>query len=418
MRVLLTYFTFPPATNGVARYLGDMAESLTKRGHKVEVICGGVDKKKVERQGNLRVHRLPFYSFRTQEESIKISEKMLKYLESIHRKRKIDLIEAQGLIGEFATPYAIALNMFSLMHKVPLVLRFHGMAISETQKSMAKTLFWKKIINVCNKGSEAMYAGKVSLEKIQTQHNAVNLENFRPELGNKWLRSRIEVSEKDFLIGTAGRIIGPLPLGPNEEDPTLEEKGIIDLIKAFGNSMKDKKNTKLIIAAAAPPEDLQERFNQAENRIKELAKIMGVENRVLVKTFKMEEMPLFYNGLDLFVLPSHAEACPFVVLEAMACKIPVIATSVGGIPEIVTNGESGFLVEVGDTVELGKTLRDLIKSPKKRENAAAAAIKSIQEKHDLNKTVEKVIGLYNSIISNGKKIKKKREIIKENYLEI
>jgi glycosyltransferase involved in cell wall biosynthesis len=92
-----------------------------------------------------------------------------------------------------------------------------------------------------------------------------------------------------------------------------------------------------------------------------------------------------------------------VLIEAMACKIPVVATSIGGIPEIITNGESGFLVEKENIPELGKILRDLIKSPKRMENAATAGYNKIHKENDISKTIEKVIGGYQSVISLRKK---------------
>jgi len=406
MRVLLTYYSFPPAANGVARYLGELTEALVKKGIKVEVVTGSSGKKKIERINKIRVHRLPYYGYRVSEKPERIAKKFLNYLISIHKKTPIDIIEAQGLIGNFATPYTFALNMFSLMHNVPLILRFHGMRMTEDQKPMAKDLFWKKIISVCNKGTEAMYSEKIPVEKLETQHNAINIERFRPDLGKKWLTSRIDFSENNFIIGTASRIISPLPLGPDEVDPIIEEKGITDLIKAFGNSLGDKKESKLIIAAASPPEDLRERFEDAKKRISEIAGIAGVAERVIVKEFSLDEMPHFYNGLDLFVLASHAEAFPMVLLEAGACKIPIIATTVGGIPELITNQESGFLVEPNDYVQLGKTLRDLFKSKAKRKKIAEAIQKRIIEKNDMNKFVEKIIGTYTSIITKKKKSKK------------
>jgi glycosyltransferase involved in cell wall biosynthesis len=404
MRILLTYFTFPPSVNGVARYLGNITKVLTEKGHDVEIVCGGTGKRtKVQKKGKLRIHRLPYYGLRVKEDPEKVSKRLINYITKMHEKDPIDIIEAQGLIIEQSIPHAMALNLVSLKCNIPLVLRFHGMDLNETQKSLAKSLFWKRIVNVCNCGAQAMYDAKIRIEKIETQQNGVDLDVFKPDLGKKWLRSRIDVSEKEFLIGTASRIMGSASLGPEKEDSTLEEKGIIDLIKAFGNSMKDKKDAKLIIAAAPPPVDLQERFEKTVKKIQDLAKVAEVQDKVIIKSFELEEMPLFYNGLDLFVLSSKAEACPMVLTEAMACKIPTVGTSVGGIPEIITNGESGYLVEIGNPIKLGKLLRDLIKSPKKRESVANIAYKNINEKYELKKTGEKVIGVYNSVLNPKRK---------------
>lgn len=413
MRILLTYFTYPPAANGVARFLGETTKALLQKGHDVEILTGDVDKAVIERHGKLRIHRLPFYNMRNTESGELISKKFLKYLIQIHKQKPLSIIEAEGLIWEGAAPYALALNIFSLTYNVPVVLRFHGIALTEFSKSLSKNLFWRKILNVCNKGTEAMYSAGISVEKLETQYNGIDTTSFKPELGRKWLRSRIDVSENDFLIGTASRIITSTILAQNQEDPVLEEKGIIDLIKAFGNSLKDKKDAKLIIAAATPPKDLRERFEKAKQRIFEISKIMNVKDKVIVKEFALDDMPRFYNGLDIFVLASHSEAFPMVLLEAGACHVPIISTTIGGIPELIENGESGFLFEPKDTVALGRILRELIKSPKKRENAAALLHKNIKEKFDILKTTDKMIGSFKSIIEAKKKATENKEELSE-----
>lgn len=406
MRILLTYFTFPPAANGISSFLGEVSSALVKKGHEVEIICGGVEKKKIEKIGKLRIYRLPFYNRLNKESPEIISKKFLKQLIFIHKRKPLDIIEAEPLITLDGTPYGLALNIFSLLYNVPVVLRYHGMKIDDYPASMIKSLFWRKIFCVCNKGKEAIYNRGVEIEKLETQNNAINIDNFKPGLGKKWLRTRIGVSDDDFLIGIASRIINPGLLSSGEEDPVLKEKGIIDLLQAFANSLKDKKNAKLIIAAAPPPFDLKERWEKVKLKIEELAKVLGVEKKVTVHAFAMDEMPHFYNGLDLFVLPSHSEAYPMVIIEAMACKVPVVATSVGGIPEIIANGETGFLVPVEDSVELGKTLRDLIKSVKRRNNVAIAGYNKIQKENDMMKKIDKIIGGYQSVLNNKQKSKK------------
>ena len=71
----------------------------------------------------------------------------------------------------------------------------------------------------------------------------------------------------------------------------------------------------------------------------------NIKNRVSVESFGMDEMPLVYNGSDIFAMASQMESFGLVYAEAMACGIPVVGTSVGGIPEIINNNVAGFLVE-------------------------------------------------------------------------
>ncbi len=278
MRVLLTYFTFPPAANGVSSFLGEMSSALVKKGHEVEIICGGVEKKKVEDKGKLRIHRLPYYNMLNEESPEKISKKFLKQLIAIHKRKPLDIIEAQALLNLSGTPYGIALNIFSLWYSVPVVVRYHGMSIEDYPASMIKSLFWKKVYCVCDKGKEAIYNKGVAIEKLETQHNAIDINNFKPDLGKKWLRTRINVAEDDFLIGIASRIISPLNVNPVVDDSVLMVMVIIDLMQAFANSLKDKKNAKLVIAAGSPPFDLKERWDRVKLKIEELARVLGIED--------------------------------------------------------------------------------------------------------------------------------------------
>ena len=68
------------------------------------------------------------------------------------------------------------------------------------------------------------------------------------------------------------------------------------------------------------------------------------------------------NAADIFILPSHSEGLPNVVLEAMACGLPIIATRVGGIPEAVEDGKSGILVEKQDVASLTRAIKYMVEN--------------------------------------------------------
>jgi glycosyltransferase involved in cell wall biosynthesis len=74
-------------------------------------------------------------------------------------------------------------------------------------------------------------------------------------------------------------------------------------------------------------------------------------------------MPLYYQAADIYFHPSRADTAPFSILEAMASGLPVVATSVGGIPEQVEDGGSGFLVPPGDTLAMAERLGKLLSDP-------------------------------------------------------
>ncbi len=77
----------------------------------------------------------------------------------------------------------------------------------------------------------------------------------------------------------------------------------------------------------------------------------------------VEDVPAFYAAADAFCLPSYAEGVPIVLMEAMASGLPVVATRIAGIPELVTDAESGLLVDPGDQRALAGALSRLARSP-------------------------------------------------------
>jgi glycosyltransferase involved in cell wall biosynthesis len=99
---------------------------------------------------------------------------------------------------------------------------------------------------------------------------------------------------------------------------------------------------------------------------------------------------------DLFILPSRREALGVAVLEAMAAGLPVVATSVGGIPEILTDARDGRLVPAGDVAALGSAIEDLLSNEPLRKQLAEAGKRRAQE-FGVPAMVEKVRALYASL---------------------
>lgn len=93
----------------------------------------------------------------------------------------------------------------------------------------------------------------------------------------------------------------------------------------------------------------------------------------LVGTIPRSEMPQFWTSVDIAVVPSLSESFGLVALEALACGVPVIATNVGGLKEVVVHGESGLLIPPGDAASLDRALRELIGNTSLRQRLAAGA---------------------------------------------
>jgi N-acetyl-alpha-D-glucosaminyl L-malate synthase BshA len=103
-----------------------------------------------------------------------------------------------------------------------------------------------------------------------------------------------------------------------------------------------------------------------------LAKTHGIADDVMF-VGKQNDMSQLLSVSDVLLLPSELESFGLVALEAMACEVPVIATSVGGIPEVVRNGIDGFLYPIGDIKAMAEGCLRILKNPKLREDLGKAA---------------------------------------------
>lgn len=119
--------------------------------------------------------------------------------------------------------------------------------------------------------------------------------------------------------------------------------------------------------------------------IRKMAKEKGVS---LTLAGRADPVP-YYNSADIIVLPSIMEGCPLTILEAMAAGKPIVASNVGGIPELVTDGECGLLVEPKDVAGLNAAISSLMESPGLRAKMGDAGRKKAQE-YDWDKIAEKM----------------------------
>ncbi len=113
-----------------------------------------------------------------------------------------------------------------------------------------------------------------------------------------------------------------------------------------------------------------------------------------------ERLPLWINASDIFVLPSYQEGLPNVVLEAMACRKPVIATRVGGIPEVVSDGVTGILVEPRNVFQLTEAMQTLLRDEDLCSRLGVAAEGLINERFTWEASADSLIKIYQDLLEN------------------
>ena len=120
------------------------------------------------------------------------------------------------------------------------------------------------------------------------------------------------------------------------------------------------------------------------------------QNVRLIGYVPFNKLAKLYAACQIFVLPTLAEATPAVVKEAMACGKPVIATKVGGIPLLIKDGQTGFLVDPADEKQIAEKIAYLIDEPTERERIGTLARKFIEEEFAWDKILKKFMQVYQS----------------------
>ncbi len=132
---------------------------------------------------------------------------------------------------------------------------------------------------------------------------------------------------------------------------------------------------------------------QERNELERLAKEFGLSDRIYFFGFA-ERATEIMNAFDVFVLPSIKEGLPLVILEAGIQGVPVVATRVGGIPEIVTDEESGLLVNPKNSVEIARAVNALLQNEELKRKYGTALADVVRKKFNFEKTLEETLALY------------------------
>jgi glycosyltransferase involved in cell wall biosynthesis len=176
----------------------------------------------------------------------------------------------------------------------------------------------------------------------------------------------------------------------------IDLKGIDYLLQAFDKIIKEKYNCGLIIVTQT--NDKMYLYNHLER----LGLSYLMKNIILINYHEnnLSDLDLIsiYHSTDIFVLPSLAESCPTVVLEAYAAKKPVISSCVGGVPEIVEDNKTGFLVPPKDPQALFEKIKILLENPEMRNYMGVNGYEKIVKDFNWDINVNKIIDIYNTYL--------------------
>jgi len=297
------------------------------------------------------------------------------------RKLKPDIVHTRN-IGTIE--YVIPAILAGVKHRVH---GEHGRDLSDIDGTNKKYILLRKFYNIflhrfiaLSKDLEQWLYNtvKISPQKVMQLYNGVDLSRFYERVSPNKLPSQCsQINKADILIGTVGRFQG-------EKDQTT-------LINAFAlvltRGESKYQNIKLLLIGDGPDRSLLEAL-VAKKAMREYVIFFGARN----------DIPDLLAELDIFVLPSRGEGISNTILEAMASGLPVIATSVGGNPELVAGNSTGILVPSNNPEKMADAIRTYLDQPTLVEKHGKAGRKRVEETFSMDAMVNAYMKVYDDLI--------------------
>ena len=311
----------------------------------------------------------------------------------IPERSRFDLavIPALRRIVEDTTPHLIITHSVKshfllwrsrLWQTYPWIAFHHGYTTTDRKMRVYNRLDrWSlpkadRLVTVCNAFARELAATtRVPIEKIAVQHNSIRTRPVPSAETVQSLRSSLGVADDERVLLAAGRL--------------SREKAHIDLISAVKllRHQNPQLKSKLVIVGEGPE----------RAKLEGTVRSWALESDVTF-TGQQSNIQPFYAIADVFVLPSHSEGSPNVLLEAMAAGVPIIATAVGGVPEMVEDNQSALLVPANNPPALSDAIARLLTDRDLADRLTANASELASRRFSPEEYVRALAEIYHQVV--------------------
>jgi glycosyltransferase involved in cell wall biosynthesis len=295
------------------------------------------------------------------------------------KEHRIDIIHSHEYKSDLL---AWAVTRFC---RVPAMTTIHGWIRNDLKRKLyiragqSVLPFFDRVVAVSSETRSAVLECGVPESKVTVIHNGIVTENYRRENQQPgFLRQQFSLPEEARLIGYVGR------LSP--------EKGQFDMLAAAEELLRQYPQTWIAMVGDGPD----------RAALKQRAEELGIGNRVLFTGHLQDVRPVI-RDLDVLALTSHTEGFPNVVLEALCMEVPVIATDVGGVREIITDGVTGVLTPARSPSRIADGLTRLLADPAWARKLALRGQREVYEHFTFGRRVAKEEQLCREILESWRR---------------
>ncbi len=364
-----------PSVGGSGVVATELGKHLATRGHEIHFISSEVPFRLNEFHENITFHEVetPLYPlFKEPPYFITLTNKIAE----VARMHKLDIVHAHYAIPHAASAYMARCILGPNSFKVVTTLHGTDITLMGQDPSFTESIAFSinqsdGVTAVSNDLRQATYEALPVTRDIQTIHNFLDCA-VHHRVSIPWLKNRYtKPGEKVILHMSNFRAV----------------KRVEDAVRAFALIAKDVPSRLMLLG------DGPERA-----AVHRLVLKLGLERQVTFMGKQEQVIELLSLG-DLFLLPSEQESFGLAALEAMACEVPVVAYNVGGLPEVVVEGSTGYLVPLGDVDAMAERSLRLLGNPDLQRELAIGARQRVKSTFCSDRIVPQYEAFYEAILN-------------------
>jgi len=352
---------------GITSYLRTLAKGLMANGHQVHIVSsGGNTADQLQSMGV----KLLTLDIKTRSELNPKIYSALGEIKTYIRDNKIDIIHAHTRITQV---------MGSLLSKLTgksYVSTCHGYF----KKRLSRLLFpcWGERVIAISPAvkSHLIDDFHVPAQKIELIGSGIDADDF------KLVEPTTRNSQRQKLNIAGGPVIGNIARLSDVKGPDI-------LIEAMARILKTMPEVKLVLVGEG----------KMQAQLRQMVVSLKLEESVIFQTAvnrTAEYLPIF----DVFVVPSRSEGLGLSAMEAQACGLPVVASNVGGLPSLIEDGKTGYLVEPQNPEKLAEKIVQVLKDAQQAQSVGLAGREFILQNYSVDQMVKKTVDFYNVIVED------------------
>lgn len=366
--------TVYPTYGGSGIVGSELGKELAARGHTVHFISSALPTRLIELNERVRFHEVEMMSyplFEHQPYTLALATKMAKVAET----ENLDLLHVH-----YAIPHSIsailARESLKPNRRLPVITTLHGTDITLVGADRSYLPITRYGIVQSDGVTAISHYLKAATKEIFQFDDITVIPNF--VCASDYSRHPVEGLRKSLAPNGESLLVHVSNFRP--------VKRPVDCVEIFARVLKKITNVRLVMVG-----DGSERMN-VEHR----ARCLNIYEKCSF-VGRQPNIVDYLSASDVLLLPSEQESFGLAALEAMACEVPVVASRVGGVPEVVDDGQTGFLSEVGDIEKMAEDAARLLADADFRQNMGRRARESALERYRSDIVIPQYIQFYESV---------------------